>query len=897
MPKAHYFLDWHNAFTAQFVELLFRDHAVGQANFEELSIIVGSSRAARELLIHLVQTWNGKCQDSADLSCADFIPPRILTPASIPELVYSLDSSVCADDLERILAWQGALIDNPKIANRLFTPQALTHFSLDYAEQLDNLYQEVQRAGVSFEQASELLTQKLDFPDSARWQAVAELSSHYHAKLKRPDLASSELQCAALPSAYSGTLIVAAIVEHTPAIRRALTLVQDSLIVVTYAPQSLSRYFDQFGCVDAEYWGSSEIELDQTQITVSAGISELVDQVARDACELSAQSDPNALVVGVCDGQIEQVLERAFEERGRTLHSSSGVSLHSCGLVALCNVVADYIEDDSADNLARLLRLPEVELIFAPDTNLIAAIDQIRSQTLPLRAVDAIGLMEQGSEISHRLTEIFRTRQGSSSILTACEILQTLLKEAALYDDEQLLALEALVEHLAQYAQPGLNVADYLKLIARRLSRQRVTAKQIARSFEGLGWLELLLDQSPCILLAGMHEAAVPGGVVGDEWLPESVRAVLGLTTTRERVARDSYILSGLCARAEILHIYCSRSSSSGEIPLPSQLLMRCSRERLPARVLHLSRVQPVDPDLSKPQAQRIKEPPVAPPAPTSLARISISALNAYLRDPYIFALDQIAKLKFIDDQRVELDAAQFGTLAHEVIANFSKLLQKGQVAQQDFEACLRAQLDRAVQQRFAQPILVTAALQIEFLAARLKRFAQWQRQQLAAGWRVFLIEHSLAAGELEVNSRFGTTQLTGRIDRVDYNQEDETYLIIDFKTGSTNKARAAQLKDGTWRDLQLILYSAWFSRKYPGRSVISTFVEIDKSVGAIEHENFEFDQDQQAAALDQAAGIIDSICQGDFAPSSSVRLHDPYGLLFPQDGFDLASEEERDTP
>ena len=339
--------------------------------------------------------------------------------------------------------------------------------------------------------------------------------------------------------------------------------------------------------------------------------------------------------------------------------------------------------------------------------------------------------------------------------------------------------------------------------------------------------------------------------------------------------------------------MYCARASSSGETPLPSQLLMRCSLEELPARVLHLGTIQPSAAPVALFGAKVLKDPPPAPPAPKHLERISISSLKSFMRDPYLFALQHIAKLDFIDDQRIELDAAQFGTLAHEVIAKFSALLLAGDIAPKEFEDCLQRLLDQEVRARFAKSIVVTAALQIEFLAARLKRFAQWQRKQLAAGWRVEMIEHSIAAGELEVSSNLGVTQLSGRIDRIDYNPKDDTYLILDFKTGSSEKLSTRRQKDGSFKDLQLVLYSAWFARKYPDRNFSAMFLALDKSVGPIIDKAVVFDADDQAAALDQAGAIIAAICKGNFASSKPAPLRDAFGLLFRQDGLEHELEEE----
>ena len=882
MPRSHHFLNWDSAFVPQLVDLLLREFAGDSGNFADVCLVVGGSRAARAVLTQLVQSFEGLCQESKKHFLQDFIPPLIITPSSLPEVIYALDSADYASELERVLAWQAALGDNQSVAAKIFNSQALKRFSLEFAEQLDSFYQEIQRAGHSIDSAAELLSESIDFPDLQRWQAVAQLVPCYHAKLRRLDPGSTELRASEAGAQFRGTLIVAGIVELTPAIRRALTLVEDQLVLVSYAPEALRQHFDRLGCVTPDYWTTATLPLEDSQITIGSSDHILADQVANGAERIAAVADHSAVVIGVCDPQLEHSLARAFDACGTKLHLPTGTSMQSCGLIALCNGVADYIDDESAENLARLVRLPEFEGLLGTQLNTVAALDRARYQTLPLQATDALNVIEHGAEVAAMLKSLVRPSEQSSAILCVTAILQKLLADNDLYDSDQMLSLESLIEDLALCGSSTLRVSDYLRLLARQLARMRVPDAQSARGFEALGWLELLLDEAACVLLAGMHEEAVPGSIVSDAWLPENARKILGIITTQERVARDTYVLSALCARTQILQVYCAQSSHNGETPLPSQLLMRCQRELLPARVLHLASAHAGAQPLGR--KQRLIDPPPPPPAPKTLPRLSISGINAYIRDPYSFALNYVERLEFVDDQQAELDSLQFGTLVHEVIARFSAHLLASDVVERDFEQLLQAILDQEVIKRFAQPALVSVAFQIDFIAQRLKRFAQWQREQLAEGWQVFMVEHSIAAGELTLTSAFGSTQLTGRIDRIDYNPRQDIYLILDFKTGSSGKARTLKPKDGRWEDLQLPLYSAWFTRKFPNRRALASYLEIDKSDSALSTEQQEFDQDAQAAALDQATSVVAAICRGQFAASLIPSVKDRLGLLFPPD-------------
>src|SRR5690606_26051835 len=67
-----------------------------------------------------------------------------------------------------------------------------------------------------------------------------------------------------------------------------------------------------------------------------------------------------------------------------------------------------------------------------------------------------------------------------------------------------------------------------------------------AGAVELLGWLELLWEDAPHLVVAGFNDGRVPEAVVGDPFLPESLRGRLGLKTNAERFARDAYVLQAI---------------------------------------------------------------------------------------------------------------------------------------------------------------------------------------------------------------------------------------------------------------------------------------------------------------------------------------------------------------
>ena len=114
-----------------------------------------------------------------------------------------------------------------------------------------------------------------------------------------------------------------------------------------------------------------------------------------------------------------------------------------------------------------------------------------------------------------------------------------------------------------------------------------------AGAVELQGWLELLWEDAPHLVVAGLNDGRVPDAVVGDPFLPESLRGQLGLKTNGARFARDAYLLQALAkcrAQGGSLDLLFGKTSAAGDPLRPSRLLLRCADAELPARVEFLFR-------------------------------------------------------------------------------------------------------------------------------------------------------------------------------------------------------------------------------------------------------------------------------------------------------------------
>ncbi len=274
----------------------------------------------------------------------------------------------------------------------------------------------------------------------------------------------------------------------------------------------------------------------------------------------------------------------------------------------------------------------------------------------------------------------------------------------------------------------------------------------------------------------------------------------------------------------------------SGELLLPSRLLLQCREEELAARVELLFCGALVDEPPPPPEAV----PPFVPRRVKPPSRMRITSFKSYLECPFSFYLERVLELRARNPEAAELDAMGYGSLAHAVL---QECVPFQSLEAPRLEAAAQHALERCRRKCFgaAPPGLVL--LQCELLSGTLPYFAAAQEREYAAGWRIM-------AGELAVGTpwsglfrrifpaaaqepwRDGVI-LSGRIDRIDRRKGPDGGVevrVLDYKTNASadlparahlctsvpeeqrSFRMAESCRDGRgrelfWRDLQLPLY------------------------------------------------------------------------------------------
>lgn len=338
-----------------------------------------------------------------------------------------------------------------------------------------------------------------------------------------------------------------------------------------------------------------------------------------------------------------------------------------------------------------------------------------------------------------------------------------------------------------------------------------------------MGWLDLPWSDADRVVLAGFNEGDVPDTVSGHPFLPDPLRAGLGLPSNESRLARDTFLLQDLLdARpAGAVRAGFARTNDAGDIHRPSRLLFLVDEGALAERVELLFGKLPAGvrraPRRMAPDWRPGLKPVAFPHAGDKEIPegwLSASAIDAWLGCPFAYLL----KVGF-DMERTkekdELGADDFGTLVHETLEQYAneqldrefrdlpQFSEKSDVEGMaaDIAADIRRIFAGVRARRGARPPL-KIRLQLDAAEKRLVRFADIQARWAKEGWRIvakpeFGFRVRPFAGEGGADA-----WIKGSVDRIDY-REDVGYRLIDFKTWDEKSAASGHVLGGGKKQLE----------------------------------------------------------------------------------------------
>lgn len=931
MSIQRHFIGWDEPVTVKVRKFLLPQPPIGPADLDGLLVLVPTRQAGRRLREALA-LFCGQ-HGSALLSARVATPSVLLQPAAnaAPEASPSVVRTLWAEILLEIdpAAYPGFL--------RVAKLERDFAWALDTGDMIQQLREEISDGGLRLGDAVSHGGEA--FEEAERWQDMERLEALYLERLAGIGLRDpcvEKLQRAAEPTVPEGIgrIVVAAVPDPSPQAVAALNTLGGRIPVdvLVHAPSELKEAFDEWGRPLPTYWKSAHIDIPEADANiVPAGSPEsqgahLLRLIASEAHRFG----PADIAVGVPDRSVMTELEIRLAKCGLPAFDPSDRALNQHAIYRLIESFAALTRDRSYAALCSLARHPDALAWLCAAgkvaaLDLLTQLDDFQNEHLPLtmdeirersaanpprrRAQDGEAFAALNAAAALVVAELDRFEASPSAAAATRAFLQRVFEtrqmDARRLPDAEFRAAAAEVDDGLHEldgiaaAFPGRSKADEMLLLLRRLAAGSYHPETTDAVLDLEGWLELPWNDAPFLVVTGMNEGFVPDGRIGDVFLPDSLRAKLGLRDDAGRFARDAYLMTAFIEARRTdgrVSFIAGRVSREGDPLKPSRLLFRCPDEELPARAARL--FGPVEESRSSPPATvsfklDSRPPPDVREEDTRLERVSITALRDYLECPYRFYLKHVLGMQPKDLWKNGLDALDFGNLVHAALQQLGRAghAHDDAAALADF---LTREAERWVEQRYGSAPALPVRVALEAARRRLTAAAAVQAQLATEGWETVLTEKKFSM-KLE-----GLT-LSGRIDRVDRNSRTGTLRIIDYKSSDTAvapaKAHLAPAADDTppftgvevggklrrWIDLQLPLYRILLREESALQGPIETaYFNLPKATSETGVSAWEgLDDALSESARASAAAVARLIRDRVFWPPAARVRYDAFESLF----------------
>jgi len=445
-----------------------------------------------------------------------------------------------------------------------------------------------------------------------------------------------------------------------------------------------------------------------------------------------------------------------------------------------------------------------------------ALIAQLKAALAPLE-----GLCAQRPQRPHDFAELAQRHR---------EVLIELSRDqdgtALAFEGQDGFALAAAFDDLlAEQRRSGLmlQLPDYPEVFQTAFADRAVRrSEKIGANLHIYGPLESRLMQADRVIIGGLIEGVWPPAPRMDPWLSRPMRHELGLDLPERRIGLSAHDFAQLLGGDEVI---LSHSAKAGGAPaVASRFLHRLEAvagaaawnaattkgEHYVRFAEQLDRPEKVTP---------IGQPEPRPPRATRPQRLSVTAIEDWLRDPYTIYAKHILRLEALDPVDMPLSAADRGSAIHDAIGEFTK----------QFAAKLpdqAAEMLRQIGTRHFAPLMERPEARALWWP-RFQRIATW-----FAEWESARREHidgieAEIMGEITIpldNDR--SFRLIARADRIE-RRHDGSYAILDYKTGQPPTGKQVRMGLSPQLTLEAAILREGGFPNIPGGGSVSGLVYV----------------------------------------------------------------------
>ena len=836
-------------------ELLFAATPITNAigDLSDTVVIVPAARAKRSLEGHLLEL--------AKVANATLFLPDVMSPGGLARR-FVVPPETILDTAGVHLAWQKAITVSPlalrtKLFSELAHGQEPSDASINaITVRVASMHREAAGAGIGFEEIARELLAAMPEADLSRWEALQELERGYQAQLQAAH--AIDAPSAARLACTTGSI-------HTGPARRVFILLADpdrsqrellrvldraglEINVAVHAMGSeLPAPLDAEGFLKHAEWASARIEIPQSQIILAESPADQAAAIMTAIERLPLPRMSQEIAIAVPDPEVAAEVSALLPSWGMRVTTPPSRTAADTSLALLLKAMHDWIQQRTSSSLSVLVRHPDIER-FLDEKNCLGSVERtsdfesfgasgrLPAAPGPQAMAEVRGIVTVIDELLKPLSAAKSTRDRADSLrmlLTSIYPIRTPVdRDAAKAAIRVVEEIESLPDSLAS----ELDAVSTLQLVREGMRAVVLPSGGSADGIELMGWLDAGIADAPDIVLTGMNDGIVPEGMVVDPWLPDSVRARLGMPCAQRRQARDAWILHAMVSRKRSFQMISGSVTSSGEPMQPSRLLLGLEGQALAQRILWIS--SPDTPRSSASEWGGVSpstghfSPQTRPDGMTHITSIGVTAFRDWFTSPNLFQLKYDPRLKLTDagSSGNELNAMGFGSLVHDALQRWGREEAErtaagmdARVSEDEIAISILSHFDAVRNRKFMPSVRGGFEVQFAIIRERLRAFAGVQAKWALSGWKVlhaelaFEVESKLANSPAVPNAYVkaapvigpGGLRLTGRIDRVDIHEEYGC-AALDYKTSTeaNDPASEHRNKAGEWTDLQLPLYS-----------------------------------------------------------------------------------------
>jgi ATP-dependent helicase/nuclease subunit B len=335
---------------------------------------------------------------------------------------------------------------------------------------------------------------------------------------------------------------------------------------------------------------------------------------------------------------------------------------------------------------------------------------------------------------------------------------------------------------LGRQKQSGLlvDLGDYPEVFQTAFGDRVVRRPEAANvHLKIYGPLEARLTQSDRVIIGGLVEGVWPPAPRIDPWLSRPMRHELGLDLPERRIGLSAHDFVQLLGADDVILTHAAKVG--GAPAVASRFLHRLEavageahwQAATAAGEKYLRFAHELDrPDKVEP----IPQPAPKPPRAVRPLKLSVTAIEDWLRDPYTIYAKYILRLNPLDPVDMPLSAADRGSAIHDALGEFTQVYCN--TLPDDPARALRG-----IGEKYFAPLMERPEARALWWP-RFQRIARWFADWETARRGDIVAIDAEIRGEIPIALDYARTfVLSARADRIE-RRHDGSFAILDYKTG-----------------------------------------------------------------------------------------------------------------